>query len=502
MDLHQEPPLDSGSISPPGTPANTSLGVPPRGHPVLAWIVIIAVVGFVALAPFFVQEDRLSQTADSISAVTDVGQARFNLGLRKLGTESPQEEIKLLNKLNSGPVDRRFRYIVLAGEVKGARQASEALDDLHETLAAGHVTLNQQQSRIDDILDRLYRDYSRRRLDAPSLSDADRKYLREHMGWFGQLALAPAGGPQSDAREQLLAAAQRSAIVISVVIIFGLLAGFVGFAALVTFVIFASTGMAHSKLGPRSIFGGIYAETFALWMALYVAISLALSVIPFNTTLLKESKLFLQGLAMLASLVVLAWPVIRGVPWKQVRGDIGWTGGKLGWLEPFIGVVSYPAVVAPLVAALLVVLLIVSLMALGQPAVDPHNDFSVEHMTAHPIVGLFNKSTPWLLVQMLLVASVVAPIVEETVFRGLLYRHLRDATYAAASFGSSVASATISSFVFAIVHPQGVAAVPPLMVLAFMLCLLREWRGTLLPSMMLHAVNNAAVFTVFYFMMA
>jgi membrane protease YdiL (CAAX protease family) len=499
MDFHEEPAVDSGTVSSPDTPTDTRRA--PRGHPVLAWLVIILVVGFVTLAPLVLQEDKWSQTSDSIGAVMDVGQARFLLGLRKLGTESPQEEVQLLHKLDSGPVDRRLRYIVLAGELKGPRPAAEALDDLHMALAANHIALNREQSRIDDILERLYRDYSRRRLDAPSLREADRKYLRDHMGWFGQLALAPSGGPDPDAREHLLGAAKRSALVMLAAVVFGLLAGFLGFAALVMFVVCAATGIIRSGLGPRSLFGGIYAETFALWMVVYVGISLALSLIPFNTALLKESKLFLQGLAMLASLVVLAWPVMRGIPWPQVRTDIGWTRGRLGLLESFIGLVSYPAVVAPLAAALVSVFVIVSLMSLGQPVVDPRNDFSAEHLTAHPIVGLFNQASPWLLIQMLLVASVVAPIVEETVFRGLLYRHLRDATHAAATFGSSVASATISSFVFAIVHPQGLAAVPPLMVLAFMFCLLREWRGSLWPSMMLHAVNNATVFTLFYFTM-
>jgi membrane protease YdiL (CAAX protease family) len=502
MDLHEEPPVDAGTSAAAGTPLDAGQMAPPRGHPVIAWIVIILVVGFVTLAPWFLHEDKWSQTSDSIGAVVDVMQARLLLGLNKLGAETPQQDAQLLSKFDSGPVDRRFRYIVLIGELRGPRQAASALDELHETLAANHVTLNQQQSRIDDILERLYRDYSRRRLDAPSLSEADRKYLREHMGWFGELALAASGGPDPDAREQLLGASERSAVVMLAVVVFGLLAGLLGFAALVFFAVLAATGTVHSALGPRSLFGGIYAETFALWMVLYVAISLGLSLVPFNTAILKESKLFLQGLAMLASLVVLVWPVLRGVPWRQVRADIGWTRGRWGWLEPFIGLFSYPAVIAPLAAAVLVVFVIIALMSLGQPAIDPRNDFAAEHLTAHPIVALFKNASPWLLVQMLMVASIVAPIVEETVFRGLLYRHLRDATYAAATLGSSVASATTTSFVFAIVHPQGIAAVPALMVLAFMLCLLREWRGTLLPSMMLHAVNNGTVFTLFYFMMA
>jgi membrane protease YdiL (CAAX protease family) len=34
---------------------------------------------------------------------------------------------------------------------------------------------------------------------------------------------------------------------------------------------------------------------------------------------------------------------------------------------------------------------------------------------------------------------------------------------------------------------------PPLMALAFMFSLLREWRGTLIPGMVAHGVNNGLV---------
>jgi membrane protease YdiL (CAAX protease family) len=48
-------------------------------------------------------------------------------------------------------------------------------------------------------------------------------------------------------------------------------------------------------------------------------------------------------------------------------------------------------------------------------------------------------------------------------------------------------------FVFAVIHPQGIFGVPPLMALAFAFCLAREFRGTLLPAMIAHGINNAAL---------
>ena len=46
-----------------------------------------------------------------------------------------------------------------------------------------------------------------------------------------------------------------------------------------------------------------------------------------------------------------------------------------------------------------------------------------------------------------LLASVAAPVVEETMFRGVLYRHLREATRGAALAWSIVGGALIVSFV-------------------------------------------------------
>jgi membrane protease YdiL (CAAX protease family) len=85
---------------------------------------------------------------------------------------------------------------------------------------------------------------------------------------------------------------------------------------------------------------------------------------------------------------------------------------------------------------------------------------------------------------------VVAPVVEETMFRGVLYRHLRGASSRLRPALSVIVSALVVSFLFAVIHPQGFLGVPPLMALALAFTLVREWRGTLLPPMIAHAVNN------------
>ena len=79
-------------------------------------------------------------------------------------------------------------------------------------------------------------------------------------------------------------------------------------------------------------------------------------------------------------------------------------------------------------------------------------------------------------------ASVVAPIVEETFFRGVLYTTLRG------RMGVWAATA-ISSALFAIIHPLP-GGFLPIFVLACAFALMRERSGSLLPSIACHSVYN------------
>ena len=83
-------------------------------------------------------------------------------------------------------------------------------------------------------------------------------------------------------------------------------------------------------------------------------------------------------------------------------------------------------------------------------------------------------------------------------FRGVLYRHLREMSDRLGFTLSVILSALIVSFVFAVIHPQGLLGVPVLMGLALAFNLAREWRGTLIPAMIAHGINNGAVTLLLY----
>lgn len=88
--------------------------------------------------------------------------------------------------------------------------------------------------------------------------------------------------------------------------------------------------------------------------------------------------------------------------------------------------------------------------------------------------------------QVLLIV-IAAPISEEVCFRGMLFGGLRRDL-------SRIPAALVVGLVFGGLHATtGVAAVPPLIFLGFVLCLLYEKTGSIVPGILLHALNNGVV---------
>jgi membrane protease YdiL (CAAX protease family) len=87
-------------------------------------------------------------------------------------------------------------------------------------------------------------------------------------------------------------------------------------------------------------------------------------------------------------------------------------------------------------------------------------------------------------VQVLLIVFGAA-IAEEVCFRGMLFGGLRERL-------PKWAAALIAGTVFGLLHAfTGLSAVPPLIAFGFVLCLLYEKTGSIVPGMLLHALNNS-----------
>ena len=233
----------------------------------------------------------------------------------------------------------------------------------------------------------------------------------------------------------------------------------------------------------------VLGETFVIWILSFLALNvLSVAFITPVVAGFGESASLLVSLAvMLGSLAVLVYPTLRGVSGTELRRVIGLHSGRGVVTEIGQGILCYLSAV-PLLAAGLVVFAILSAVAkmLEGPTPPP----------SHPAVEMLGGAGGMRLFLLYMLASVAAPIVEETMFRGVLYGHLRGAVMPRIRVGSMIVAALASSVVFAIIHPQGVLFVPALGGLAVAFCIFREMRGSLIAPMVAHGINNAVTLTL------
>jgi membrane protease YdiL (CAAX protease family) len=404
--------------------------------------------------------------------------------------------------LNTGTVGQRQRFIIIAADLGGPAEARRLLDrldaDIDDPPMGGPVELSESQASVQRVLHELYPGPPAD-LEGPpgaeiaaeaaaALSKAEREELVERLGWFGRLALAPPATVDRAARAAVLRPARIVAVVLVTAVLLGAVAGAVGFAGLVLVVVLALTGKLHSGLGVARSHHAVYAETFAVWLVVFLGLQLLSGLLA-----ILFAGMLIPSVMFFASLIALVWPVVRGVPWRTVRQDVGLTLGRPPWAEPLIGLGGYLGTI-PLVAVGL--LMTLGLMAAQSALSGAQPTFAPSGGPAHPVIVHMSGPDLWPKIQVLFLAAVAAPIVEETMFRGVLYRHLRDATGKLGFVLSVLLSSTIGGLVFAAMHPQGIVAIPALMSLAYGMALIREWRGTLVPSIVIHAVSNGLIMSM------
>ncbi|MBO9531861.1 MAG: CPBP family intramembrane metalloprotease [Solirubrobacteraceae bacterium] len=93
-----------------------------------------------------------------------------------------------------------------------------------------------------------------------------------------------------------------------------------------------------------------------------------------------------------------------------------------------------------------------------------------------------------------LLYPVAAPVAEELLFRGILFKGLRDGFRGAMGRGPAVAlGALISGLIFGAAHINGGQNdyIPVLIALGVLLALAYEWSGTIYVPIAIHAINNA-----------
>lgn len=471
----------------------------PRGLTGIAWTLItLAIVGLLTLTALMPEEAEIDRK-DPIGLTVLKLQARMLVGLKASGLDTTGQAETNLETLNTGTIGQRLRIAAAMAEVTDPEAGREVLEKLRKAVEGqDEVTFSEEEARAMQLLETLLATDASAQPAGLALDAADRAFLVEQLDWFGELALvrideasATIEGsmpPNMPERDAVLGPAIRVAVLLMVGVILGIGAGLIGLGVLITLVVMAGLGRLRSGIRTDGPHFGVYAETFFIWFLLFFGMNNAAALLPWG----------LGGtvLAFFGSMIALGYPVIRGIPWQRVRQDIGLTAGRSPLVEPLLGPVGYAICLPLLAVGLLLTLILITITGAFSMGQDVDNYLGPTGGPAHPIIQMIEGGDALGILLVFIVASVAAPVVEETFFRGVLYAHLRGVSRRLAPWISIAIATLVNSFIFAVIHPQGFVAVPALMSLAIGMTILREWRGTLIPSMLIHGISNGLVMTL------
>lgn len=495
--MTQHPTQPEPSVDP-----QTTNGAPPRGGfasprldrplAILAGLVLLGLFVLTVIGQNAAPPPEAEQGSPQLGLRVLELEARYLVGTNEIATASgsSQTETLLANaeRMETGSVGQRLRHVAVVLELGGVEPAAAALQRLEVDLeTTSHVPTDDEaatQRRLHSLLGSAAGDPS-------ALEQSDREALRSSLGWFGDLILAPRDGDPA-ARQAVVGPAVRLVWGILTLVTVAAISGLVGFAGLVIVIVLLSTGAMRLGFRPGARRSSVYLETFAAWFVVFMGLSIVGELAFANGTI--AAQLGVGMVAMFASLVVLAWPTIRGIPFGEVRDAVGLRAPRGVIMEMLAGAAAY-AMSLPVVGVGLMIMLLLMWITggggMGTPAAE--EPFQSVEIPAHPIIELVASGDFTAKLIAVLLASVAAPIVEEIMFRGVLYRFLRDASTRLGTLVSVLFSGLVGGFIFAAIHPQGWMAIPALMALALGFSMAREWRSSVLPGIVGHAINNSAV---------
>lgn len=357
----------------------------------------------------------------------------------------------------------RFRAAIVIGELQGAHRAVERLTSLRDEVEPGGPLSNE----IGWLLPRYEAAAAHKPI--PDLPPEVVTAMKGRHGWFADLANAFGRDDSHPDRWYTVAGAERFFAFATFADVFDLIAPLIGVVvAIIVIVMITQNGVENSD--DPHVPTTIYLQAFCVFALL------------FSTYLMLH--VFMLGVEGAISLVVsqaITWscalaalyPLLRGVEFRELLHDLGFIAPNGIPRELMIGVVGFigglpidwiGARVGGIVDAIL----------LG----DSGSDAGIPLYEA-PMSG------SWVLVILGTISACLwAPIVEETMFRGCLYRWCRVRL-------TWIPTMLITAAIFGAIHPYSVGGMISVAFGGLTLGLLREWRQSLYAPIVAHALYNA-----------
>ena len=490
--------------SPAQTPSESPDGSPDRQpDPGSRRAARIALLVFLPLMLIVTISQQMSvQQAQSVPETTEItppGGGEVGLLISKLyfkihsqfgaeaGLASDQNMAQLDGTAIGDPV-AQFRTAILAAELAGADEGIERLEAVRASLEPTNAEEPGEPDLIETALagdiDTMLAFY-----EAPDSAPIDFDELETRHGWFAKVA-SVFDGRNPDLRERIGGGGGLLvALMLGAFALFGL--GFLaGAVLLIVGLIMMVSGKLKPRFEPPAPGGSVYLELVAAFVVAFFCIQIVGGLVagalsPANGL---RASLGLQWLV----LGVIFWPLIRGVSRARWAHDLGLSlpqRGKGLYLlkELGAGLIVYIASIPVYVAAALVSFLLLMIReginaaagGGGDPAPPPSN----------PILDLVASVDLLTIFMLVSLATVWAPIVEEVVMRGALFRHMRSRVAAAVAIPAS-------ALVFGLLHQYDILLLGPVIALGVVFAFMRHWRGSLIPGIFAHFVHNATVMTL------
>ncbi len=384
--------------------------------------------------------------------------------------------MKSLRDIASSPADR-VRLAIVEAEIYDAKKGREALDDAaHELLALGGVLDQAYVSGLLEDIDLLDRIYA-----GETLTEEQKQQLLDHHGWHARLALSFGKDNNDPERTDLI---DGGGVLIIGLGGFGLLVVLALIAGIVLFIVLVvklGTGSLRMHFRAPVPGGSVYLETFAVFVASFMVLQVLSGLV--------EGRIPVWAQFGLQWLIVLSifWPLLRGVSFTRWRADMGFVAPRGVVREISAGLMVYLASVPVYFMAALGSWVLVLLREMLRSSVSGEAGSVIEPPLTNPVFEMLETSDVLTMIVLGSLVTLWAPLVEESIMRGALFRHLR-------SRMGFVLSALVSALLFGALHQYDVLMLLPVIALGASFAFCREWRGSIIGCMTAHALHNTTIF--------
>lgn len=381
----------------------------------------------------------------------------------------------------------RVRLVMISAEFEGTDSALQRLESLRLELLGfdepedpAEIALSTHDLVLQeiDILRTLYTQ------GAESLSDDQAQQLKDRYGYIGHVALTHGLPSTDETRQRLTNGIMKLVLFMILILLVVALGPLLGIVLLVLGIVQFSTGRMKMRARIPAPGGSVYLETYTLFVLGFCV--MAVSAFLIQHSAYPEFAAF-SLLAQWLLLATIFWALARGTKFHEWKQSIGWNTGEGIWKEIGCGIIAYIASLPVYIAGVIVTMILLILKEMIQTQANGGVPPEPEPVT-NPIFEMVATGDLFIILFLFVLATTWAPIVEESIFRGALYRHFRARIH-------WVPAGIITAILFAFMHDYGPLMVAPLIALGFMFAFMREWRGSLIAPVTAHFLHNFSLMT-------